>query len=34
VVRLGALHPGALLRYNLLEHVTDPDRLAYHTWSC
>jgi SAM-dependent methyltransferase len=30
VVRLGALHPGALLCCNLLEHVTEPDRLAYH----
>ena len=30
VARLGALHPGALLCCNLLEHVTEPDRLAYH----
>ena len=30
VVRLGALHPGALLCCNLLEHVTEPDRLACH----
>ena len=30
VVRLGALQPGALLCCNLLEHVTEPDRLAYH----
>jgi len=30
VLRLGALHPGALLCCNLLEHVTEPDRLAYH----
>jgi hypothetical protein len=30
VVRLGALHPGAPLCCNLLEHVTEPDRLAYH----
>ena len=30
VVRLGTLHPGAPLCCNLLEHVTEPDRLAYH----
>jgi hypothetical protein len=30
VLRLGALRPGALLCCNLLEHVIEPDRLAYH----
>jgi hypothetical protein len=30
VRRLGALRPGALLCCNLLEHVIEPDRLAYH----
>src|SRR5207244_11229105 len=30
VVRLEALHPGSLLCCNLLEHVTEPDRLAHH----
>jgi hypothetical protein len=30
VLRLRTLHPGALLRFNLLEHVIEPDRLAYH----
>jgi hypothetical protein len=30
VLRLGALRPAALLCCNLLEHVIEPDRLAYH----